>query len=148
MARKPIVDASPDILIRTLKDDCHIGGPHQTMGYRAGIIVNVTREFDGDVEAARKAADILIGLKQAEPADGSSFQQAAKRGKDETEKARIAGIKRVSEANYYEFDDMPPELRQLVRDFQDRGEDITADVAQLLREGNTPPDIVRAYQPN
>lgn len=146
MAKKPVVDI--DVLIKTLKDDVHIGGPHQTHGYRSGLIINVSQEFEGDHEAARTAADILIKMGQAEPADGISVVKAKARGQEEMEKARQLGMKKASEANYTEFDDLPPELRQLIRDFQERGDDITSDVAQLLREGNTIPDIVRAYQPH
>ena len=148
MARKPIVDSTPDVLVTTVKDDVHTGHEAETLGYRKGVTINLTQLF-GSAEEARKVADVLINLGQVIPADGSSAIKAKERGKAITEEQRQASRKRTAEIAHVVFDDMPPELRALARE---HGDEVTNLYIEHLQPDGTISqadvnEIVRAYQP-
>lgn len=140
---KPIVDTTPDILIQITKDGTHIGHPEHITGYKAGEIVNLTKEF-GDLKEARRVADLLVGLKVAVPADGGSYAKSKKRGEELVVQAKQAAVKSMATAQMMQFDDLPPELRALCREID--SDSVIGDVIALYQSGEPIPDIVKAYK--
>lgn len=144
--RKPIIDSAHDVIIKTLVNDVHFGSPHQVHGLKAGLVVNLTKDwFDGDIPASRTAADILIKLGQVEPADGTSMIQAKKRGEEAQAKANAESQKARASAALSDFDSLPSELRQIVSEY---GDDVMLEIVNLFQSGESIADIVRAYQKN
>lgn len=126
--RKQIVDSSPTTRVRFLKNDVHSGEEHRMTGYRLNEVADIPRHL----------ADILISKQLAAVADDSSAIQAAARGKELEAKAVQAAQKHRASVAQMQFDDLPPEIRALAREFGD-------DPVQMYQAGETVEDIVRAY---
>jgi len=127
-----IVDSKPFFVrVRFLKNDVHTGEEHRTVGYRKGE----------EAEIPRDVADVLASRDMAEILGGASAIKAKERGKQVSEKALQAAQKSRATVAMMEFDSWPPELRAICREHDGAEGEIT----QLLAEGNSVDDIVRAY---